>query len=436
MGDADLDLYEDVDDFNIKDFGDTDLYDDVVTADGGEVEKAGGGGGGGGGRSNGAADKAEPGFKPTSSRGGRRYQLYVGNLTWWTTDADIYTACREIGVNDLLDIKFYENRINGQSKGFCMIFIGSEGSYQQCMEKLSKKELHGQHPVVTYTNKQALQHFESQSRTRPPSQQQQQPPSHHQPREPRDSAPAPHVNPAFFAPSSQPPPGYSHGPPPAAPAPAATQPPAAPAAPAISEAEFEEIMNRNRTVSSSAIARAVADASAGEYASAIETLVTAISLIKQSKVSSDERCKILISSLQDTLHGIEAKSYGRKERERSRSRDRDRYHSSRRRERSRSRDRERDRSRSRERYADERRDRDRERESATRAAVAPRGSGVGPSYPPLARPKISEPNLSARYYDDRYREKERRDDRSRDEREVHRRDERSRDRDRDRRDPH
>ena len=79
-------------------------------------------------------------------------------LVQWTTDADIYKVCREIGVNDLLDIKFYENRINGQSKGFCMIFIGSEGSYQACMEKLSKKELHGQHPVVTYTNKQALQH--------------------------------------------------------------------------------------------------------------------------------------------------------------------------------------------------------------------------------------------------------------------------------------
>lgn len=48
----------------------------------------------------------------------------------------------------------------------------------------------------------------------------------------------------------------------------------------------------------------------GDYASAIETLVTAISLIKQSKVAHDERCKILVSSLQDTLHGIEAKSYG------------------------------------------------------------------------------------------------------------------------------
>lgn len=49
---------------------------------------------------------------------------------------------------------------------------------------------------------------------------------------------------------------------------------------------------------------------AGDFASAIETLVTAISLIKQSKIASDDRCKILISSLQDTLHGIEEKSYG------------------------------------------------------------------------------------------------------------------------------
>ena len=45
---------------------------------------------------------------------------------------------------------------------------------------------------------------------------------------------------------------------------------------------------------------------------AIETLVTAISLIKQSKIAADDRCKILISALQDTLHGIESKSYGSK----------------------------------------------------------------------------------------------------------------------------
>ena len=35
------------------------------------------------------------------------------------------------------------------------------------MEKLPKKELHGQVPVVTYATKQALHQFEAQSKTRP-----------------------------------------------------------------------------------------------------------------------------------------------------------------------------------------------------------------------------------------------------------------------------
>ena len=52
--------------------------------------------------------------------------------------------------------------------------------------------------------------------------------------------------------------------------------------------------------------------SVGDFPLAIETLVTAISLIKQSKIAADDRCKILISALQDTLHGIESKSYGSK----------------------------------------------------------------------------------------------------------------------------
>ncbi len=41
-------------------------------------------------------------------------------------------------------------------------------------------------------------------------------------------------------------------------------------------------------------------------------MVTAVSLIKQSKIANDDRCKILISSLQDTLKGIEDKSYGQR----------------------------------------------------------------------------------------------------------------------------
>lgn len=134
----------------------------------------------------------------------------------------------------------------------------------------------------------------------------------------------------------------------------------------LSEAEFEEIMNRNRAISSSAISRAVSDASAADYGSAIETLVTAISLIKQSKVSADDRCKVLISSLQDCLHGIESKSYGSASRERSRERDHSRSREKSRRHKSRSRDRHedyyRERSRERDRHRERDRDRDRERE--------------------------------------------------------------------------
>lgn len=164
--------------------------------------------------------------------------------------------------------------------------------------------------------------------------------------QPPQGGPAPHVNPAFFNQNMGPqgpnpmqnpnmgsgnPAAFNQqGPRPMWPVGQNKMPPGAQfdgpvssAPPPISEAEFEEIMSRNRTVSSSAIARAVSDAAAGEYSSAIETLATAISLIKQSKVANDERCKILINSLQDTLQGIEGKSYNRRDRsDRSRSRER------------------------------------------------------------------------------------------------------------------
>lgn len=99
----------------------------------------------------------------------------------------------------------------------------------------------------------------------------------------------------------------------------------------------------------------------GDYNSAIDTLATAISLISQSRVAHDDRCKIIISSLKDTLQGIESKSFssGGHRKDRPRSRERSRERSSRRdksrRERSRSREREfRERSRERDRHYEDR----------------------------------------------------------------------------------
>lgn len=77
----------------------------------------------------------------------------------------------------------------------------------------------------------------------------------------------------------------------------------------ISAQKIDEIMNRNRIVSSSAIAHAITNAANGEFSDAMETLITAISLIKESKVADHECSHILVRYLQDVLHGIEIESY-------------------------------------------------------------------------------------------------------------------------------
>lgn len=595
-------MYADVDDFGQdQEFHDSDLFDDMITS-----------------RSNDASD-AKLGSHTGRSGGysgsfsGKKIALYVANLTWWTTDQDLTDAIAGAGVTDLIEIKFNENRANGQSKGFATVMLGSENSCRLLMEKLPKRELHGQTPVVTYATRQALKQFDTQPRKdvqpngprigppprgppglqqqqgpppsqfappggfppqgarlgpppqpgtvsgppppgvpisgitilqaprpypshslpppptgppilvqtqpgqppmamtmapprlavgppppgmpprgpqivgirgpppgaidprgppptraewpRPPEQYQQPPPpmagfqlhrpppggvlltqhpppvvaggpvavppphlhampQHSGPPPGHPPAPVPHVNPAFFpsatsAPSNVPgahqptvqvshhtdaygrpvvsyTPGDAYGQHRAqassdrssaqysssdnygrrtSPERSQSGYPGAdafrrgpsprndrhePSASQLSESEFDEILQRNKTVSSTAISRAVQDASAGEFASAIETLVTAISLIKQSKIASDDRCKILISSLQDTLHGIESKSYGSKmtsRDRRSRSRDREREKQSR--HRSRSREREyRDRSRDKERHYESERHRE------------------------------------------------------------------------------
>ena len=173
-----------------------DLYDDVLSAgapsDAVKGEKSPSG-------EDGGRSSSEPRYP------GRKYQVYVGNLTWWTTDQDIQDAVQAVGIADFLEVKFYENRINGQSKGFCCVSLGSEPSTRLIIEKLPKRELHGQAPVVTYATKQALYQFESQSKTRPV---------------PGPPPPAQNGRDRDFPPRGEsghrgpPPPSHHHGPPP------------------------------------------------------------------------------------------------------------------------------------------------------------------------------------------------------------------------------
>ncbi|KAL1416074.1 hypothetical protein MTO96_006513 [Rhipicephalus appendiculatus] len=153
---VDIDLYADdlEQDFNQEGYNEhdanVDLYDDVIAAP----------------SSDGNTDEV-PGIGNQSqgnSHPSKRVALYIGNLTWWTTDQDVTDAISAVGVNDVLDIKFFENRANGQSKGFCIVTLGSDSAVRAVMEKLPKKDLHGQNPVVTTCSRQHLNHFEMQSR--------------------------------------------------------------------------------------------------------------------------------------------------------------------------------------------------------------------------------------------------------------------------------
>ncbi|VDN31613.1 unnamed protein product [Gongylonema pulchrum] len=432
---------------------DTDLYDAAIEPSGKSesAQKSGTTQG------NNAQNKVLPSLGTGQNSPGRRYCCYVGNMTWWTTDVDLQTMILSCGATNLIDIKFYENRNNGQSKGFALAVFTAESSVKTVMDKLPQKMLHGQPLVVLPYTKSSLAKFEDATRRvdqrndkkdskkeeqktsfvgtirigmppqplqpgqmsvpppvpirpqvqvpppiasmRPPTQVAVMLPPNQQPPQMRGPPPTsqplplgalgvtrPPVNlsappPALpqvqlsSAPSmSRPPPGFGQQPPQQMPpmssagntgptsntqsiagmappgAPPTTHPPPSFPPPGahinpqvyrqssvsnnvdgLTDAEFEEIMNRNRTVSSSAITRAVSDAAANDFTSAIETLVTAISLIRQSRVANDDRCKVLVSSLQHRSTRDRSRSPSERSRKRhrrssrSRSRSRERY---------------------------------------------------------------------------------------------------------------
>jgi len=315
--------------------------------------------------------------------------IYIGNLTWWTSDYDLEEQIKKNGIADLVEIKIYENASNGQSKGYALVHLGSESSAKLLMDKFPKIDLNGQKPIVTPANASTHHQFESvvSRRRKTPEAKEAISPTQIQPppqmphlghmlpimptqpglMHPPINGPPPVIPPPGVRPSFPPPPPFHHQPP---------RPPMPLPPPGFMPPSFmpqfppqmpidpmdEEAMDKNKQISSSAIKRAVDDASNGNYASAIETLLNAISSIKTSKVAKDERARVMISSLQDCLHGIEEKSFGANSGNSGSSRDRDRSSRDSDRKKRDRRDRSRDRSRSRDRDSKRSRNRSRSRE--------------------------------------------------------------------------
>ncbi|XP_011366906.1 cleavage and polyadenylation specificity factor subunit 7 isoform X4 [Pteropus alecto] len=354
-----IDIYADEEFNQDPEFNNTDqidLYDDVLTATSQPSDD----------RSSSTEPpppvRQEPSPKPNnktpailytySGLRNRRAAVYVGSFSWWTTDQQLIQVIRSIGVYDVVELKFAENRANGQSKGYAEVVVASENSVHKLLELLPGKVLNGEKVDVRPATRQNLSQFEAQARKRecvrvprggipprahsrdssdsadgratpsenlvPSSARVDKPPSvlpyfnrppsalplmglppppippppplsssfgvpppppgiHYQhlmpppPRLPPHLAvpppgaipPALHLNPAFF-----PPPNATVGPPPdtymkaSAPYNHHGSRDSGPPPSTVSEAEFEEIMKRNRAISSSAISKAVSGASA------------------------------------------------------------------------------------------------------------------------------------------------------------------------------
>ncbi|KPM08999.1 cleavage and polyadenylation specificity factor-like protein [Sarcoptes scabiei] len=73
---------------------------------------------------------------------GPELDLYADDIgdefNQWTTDEDLRKSLSTINVNDVIEIKFFENRANGQSKGFCVVTMQSDASVKLALEKFKQ----------------------------------------------------------------------------------------------------------------------------------------------------------------------------------------------------------------------------------------------------------------------------------------------------------
>ncbi|XP_077420562.1 cleavage and polyadenylation specificity factor subunit 7-like isoform X1 [Vanacampus margaritifer] len=303
----------------------------------------------------------------------RRFSLYIGNFSWWTSDKDLLHMAQKLGVRDINEIKFAENKANGQSRGYAKMVVTSETSLKTLLEKIPRCTMDGESIDCRFATYQNLSVFEDVANKRfpmrsnskdtdsqmssslssdssPPSIPPNLPshpvgnvfPPRSSPFPGQPPPPFPPVPPNIPPPHLFPPPPFnapSHPPPslhinPAYFAPAQDRHRSHAYAQQKGERDYEELLNRNRAVASSAITKAVTGATTGDLRVAMETLLTAIAIIKQSSVYRDERCQALVTSLKDCLVSIQGNSgyssprsgnhSGERDRDRERERERER----------------------------------------------------------------------------------------------------------------
>ncbi|KAG7482194.1 cleavage and polyadenylation specificity factor subunit 7 [Solea senegalensis] len=276
----------------------------------------------------------------------KRLSLYIGSFPWWTSDGDITSMALTLGVRDIKEIKFAENRVNGQSRGYAEVVVTSEESFKVLLEKIPQCKLNGETVECRFATRQNLTVFEDVANKRIPLRLNSKDPKESDHSDQAPSLPqepiAPPRPPIFPTHAFPPMPFLGHPPPPFPPMPPHMPPPLPPPifpphpvhipsqpppslhinpaffnqdghsskaysqhkqTPQSPEEDFDELMNRNRAIASSAISKAVSGATAGDLQVAMETLLTAIAIIKQSRETMATGEAVVLGKKKETAIG-------------------------------------------------------------------------------------------------------------------------------------
>lgn len=73
--------------------------------------------------------------------------VFIGNLQWWTTDAEVESACAAFG--HVTSAQFTEDKSNGRSKGYARVHFSDAGAANLCKTGLNGRVLNEKACVVT-----------------------------------------------------------------------------------------------------------------------------------------------------------------------------------------------------------------------------------------------------------------------------------------------
>ncbi|KAM0009098.1 putative RNA recognition motif domain, nucleotide-binding alpha-beta plait domain superfamily [Helianthus debilis subsp. tardiflorus] len=80
--------------------------------------------------------------------------LFVGELHWWTTDAELENVLSQYG--RVKEIKFFDERASGKSKGYCQVDFYDSGSAAACKDGMNGYVFNGRPCVVAFASPQTI----------------------------------------------------------------------------------------------------------------------------------------------------------------------------------------------------------------------------------------------------------------------------------------